>query len=90
MAVAQGELERAARLAGVGEELCETSGIPLPAAARVGYGRVVDAVRTQLEAETVAAAWAEGRAMTTEQAIAYALGREDDGPVELPQSPESV
>jgi hypothetical protein len=37
------------------------------------YERSVGAARGRLDAVTFAAAWAEGRAMTLEQAIQYAL-----------------
>jgi hypothetical protein len=37
------------------------------------YGRAVAAVREQLDAATFTTVWTEGRAMTLEQAIAYAL-----------------
>ena len=44
-----------------------------PMGARVDYQRELDTVRAQFDDRTFAAAWAEGRAMTREQAIAYAL-----------------
>jgi hypothetical protein len=37
------------------------------------YDHVVAAARSQLDEATFAVAWAEGRAMPLEQAIAYAL-----------------
>ena len=37
------------------------------------YNRIVATVRAQLDERTYAAAWAAGRALTLEQAIAYAL-----------------
>ena len=40
---------------------------------RSRYERTVAAVRASLARQAFAAAWAEGRAMTLEQAIAYAL-----------------
>jgi hypothetical protein len=46
---------------------------PRPAA-RATYERAVAAVRANLGDEAFAAAWAEGLAMTVEQAIAEALG----------------
>ena len=41
------------------------------------YDRTVAAIQTQLDEAAFAAAWAEGRALTLEQAIAYALGAGD-------------
>jgi len=46
---------------------------PLEPIHRVEYDRTVAAIQTQLNEAAFAAAWAEGRAMTLEQAIAYAL-----------------
>ncbi len=40
--------------------------------------RDIGAVRTQLDPITFAAAWAEGQAMTLEQAVAYVLEKADD------------
>jgi predicted ATPase/DNA-binding winged helix-turn-helix (wHTH) protein len=69
----QGESERAARLLGVAEALREAvhSSIPLPERAR--HDRCVAAMRAALGEEALACAWAEGRAMTLEQAVACAL-----------------
>jgi hypothetical protein len=41
---------------------------------RAEYDRTAALVRPQLDKPTFAIAWAEGRTMTLEQAIAYALG----------------
>ena len=67
---------RAARLLGAAEAVREAIGLPLPPATQAGYQHIVEAVRTQLGEGEFRAAWAEGQAMTLEQAIAYAL--EDD------------
>jgi hypothetical protein len=71
--VAQGQSERAARLFGALEAHRETVGAPPVAAERAEYHRSVAGARTALGEEAFAAAWAEGRAMTLEQATAYAL-----------------
>src|SRR5205085_9681097 len=70
----QGERVWAARLWGAAEALRETIGTPLPPVERDTYERSVAAVRTQLGEKAFATAWAEGRAMTPEQAFA-AQGR---------------
>jgi predicted ATPase len=44
------------------------------------YERTKAAMRSQLGEEAFEAAWAEGRAMTFEQAVEYALGREEASP----------
>src|SRR5258708_6531267 len=67
---AQGEGIWATRLLGASEFLRERYHSPLPPAYRAGYERVVAAARTQLGEQAFAAAWAEGRTMTPEQALA--------------------
>jgi hypothetical protein len=49
-------------------------GVALWPANRIAHDQNVAIARTQLDEATFAAAWAEGRAMTLEQAVAYALG----------------
>ena len=73
VAVAQAQSERAARLFGAAEGLREVIGAPLPSADRAEHDRSVAAVRTALGEEAFAAAWAEGRAISLEQAVEYAL-----------------
>jgi hypothetical protein len=66
VAVAQQQLEHAARLLGAAEALRETIGIPLSPHERVRYDRDVAAMRTGLGAAALSAAWATGRAMPPE------------------------
>jgi predicted ATPase/DNA-binding SARP family transcriptional activator len=73
VALAQAQSERAARLLGAAEGLREALGAPLPAAERAEHDRAVAGVRTAAGEAAFAAAWAEGRAMTLNEAIAYAL-----------------
>jgi tetratricopeptide (TPR) repeat protein len=73
VAVAQSQPKRAARLFGAAEGLRQAMGTPLPPAERAEHDRSVAAVRTALGAEPFAAAWAEGRALSLEEACAYAL-----------------
>lgn len=68
---------RAARLGGAAEALRESLDIPLPPVERTHHERMVAATRAQLEEETWEAAWAEGRTMPLDQAIAYALEQAD-------------
>jgi predicted ATPase/DNA-binding NarL/FixJ family response regulator len=72
VASAQGDHERAARLFGAGEALREALGTSAPYYL-VDYDRSVAAARAALGEESFAAAWARGREMTHEQAVAYAL-----------------
>jgi non-specific serine/threonine protein kinase len=66
---------RAAKLWGAAEALRETTGLPLSPFERVHYnyeGHLADA-RSRLDEATWAAAWAEGRDMTPEEVLEYAL-----------------
>ena len=64
---------RAARLWAAAEALRATIGLPLPPDEREVYDRNLTAVREALGDEVFATAWAEGLAMTFEQAVDYAL-----------------
>jgi predicted ATPase/serine/threonine protein kinase len=70
---AQGQAERAARLFGAEEVLRETIGAHLSPSERSDYDHNVAIACGALSKEAFAAAWEEGRAMTLQQAIAYAL-----------------
>ncbi|HLK55397.1 MAG TPA: hypothetical protein VKU00_02470, partial [Chthonomonadaceae bacterium] len=72
-AVGQRQTERAARLWAAAESLREAAGSPLSPNAKEAYDSRVAAVQTLLGEPAFSAAWETGRAMTTEQAIAYAL-----------------
>jgi DNA-binding CsgD family transcriptional regulator/tetratricopeptide (TPR) repeat protein len=61
--------ERAARLFGASEALRERAGIPLPPSRLEEHARSVTVSRSGLAKEVFAKAWAEGRALTVEQAI---------------------
>jgi predicted ATPase/DNA-binding XRE family transcriptional regulator len=79
VARARGDAERCARLIGAAEGLHEAVGVPVYVyyePHRSLYERTAAAVRSQMGEEAFEAARAEGRAMTFEQAVAYAL--EDD------------
>jgi predicted ATPase/transcriptional regulator with XRE-family HTH domain len=64
---------RAARLWGAAERLRQVLGCRTAPAARATYERAMAVARAQLDEATFAAAWAGGRAMSLEQAIADAL-----------------
>lgn len=63
---------RAARLLAVEEALRSTLGAPLPVSERTDHQEFIVKVRTTLGEEAFSAAWAEGHAMTVEQALYYA------------------
>jgi predicted ATPase/class 3 adenylate cyclase len=71
--VGQGRDARAARLFGMAEGIGQLVGTRVPPAEREAYEQDLATVRGVLSEESFAAAWAEGRAMSIEQAIAYAL-----------------
>jgi hypothetical protein len=74
LARAGGKTERAARLLGAGEtsvkEFFSNPNLPN----RAAFDSDVATVRTQLDEDIFRVAWAEGQAMTLEEAVAYALG----------------
>jgi predicted ATPase/DNA-binding SARP family transcriptional activator len=74
VAVAQGQAARAARLFAVAERLRETAGVRWEGH-QSDYRCSVAATRAQLDEEALAAAWAAGRAMSLDEAVAYALER---------------
>jgi predicted ATPase/DNA-binding CsgD family transcriptional regulator len=67
---AQGELAWAARLWGAATFLRETIGMPLWPVERASYEQAVAATRAHLGQQAFSQAWAEGRSMTPEQALA--------------------
>jgi predicted ATPase len=79
VAVTQGQHERVARLFGAAAGIREAMRAPLPPAERAEHDRSVAAVRTALGEEAFAAAWAEGRAMSLEEAVSHALEEPADG-----------
>ena len=73
---ARGDAGRTVRLRGASEAALEKMGVGLQAADQPEVDRYVAAVRPQLDAAQFERAWAEGRAMSLEQAMACALGVE--------------
>jgi tetratricopeptide (TPR) repeat protein len=72
-AAAGGYPQAAACLLGASEALLEALGIVMHAGNRPDIDRHVAALREQLDEATFDAIWAEGRAMSLEQAVSYAL-----------------
>jgi predicted ATPase len=79
-----GRPETAARLLGAAEVRCESARIPVPSFIVAEYERTVVTVRAALGDGGFAVAWAQGRALTLEQAIAETL--EGAAPVATPGS----
>ena len=76
VAGAQERFVRAAQLYGAAEAVFSSSVAQIDSGRRAEYEQDLAARRVKLAASTYASAWAQGRAMALEQAIAYAL--EDD------------
>jgi non-specific serine/threonine protein kinase len=80
VAAASGQSHRAAQLGGAASALREALGVPLLPDQRAGHESVVQAMRAVLGDAAFDAAWAEGRALPPEEAVAVALALEDDNP----------
>jgi DNA-binding NarL/FixJ family response regulator len=73
LAGAQGQAERSAQLWGAAESLRDSLGIAFSPFERSYYEPYVSAAQDRLDEASWDAAWTEGRAMTSEQAVEYAL-----------------
>jgi predicted ATPase len=78
VAAAQGYAKRAACLAGVNEVLRNTIGATMVPSHRADYEEGLSIAHRTLSESAFAAAWAKGEAMTTGQAVDYALSSEDE------------
>jgi hypothetical protein len=65
--------ERAARLFGAAEALRDKIGIPMTAQERVEYDRTIAELRAGMEPPLFESAWAEGRGMSMDQAVRFAV-----------------
>ncbi len=73
VAQAQGHRARAALLHGAADGLRTALGAPLPPGDRAAHDRIATALRETLGEQAFATAWAAGRALSLEQAVAAAL-----------------
>ena len=78
LALAMAKPKRAARLFGASKALRERISVPIPAVEHGAYDEAVAAARAQLDPELFVAAWAEGQALSLEQATEYALADPSD------------
>jgi non-specific serine/threonine protein kinase len=74
--LAPGGFPHAARILAATELLRTLYDAPIPRLDYPDYVQAVTALRSHLGESAFAAAWAEGRSMTLEQAVAYALGEQ--------------
>jgi uncharacterized protein HemY len=77
LAAAAGQADRALRLAGAVAALSEAIGAPVQPSERRAFEERVDAARRGLGDGPAGTAFAAGREMSPEQAVAYALGGPD-------------
>jgi predicted ATPase/class 3 adenylate cyclase len=77
IANAQDDGYRAARLLGAAEAIRKTINSTTNGVELVEYEREIAALRASMDENEMQAAWAEGRAMTIDQAIEYALEKSD-------------
>ncbi|MFN8483159.1 MAG: helix-turn-helix domain-containing protein [Anaerolineae bacterium] len=77
MAAAEGKAARAARLFGAAERVRERAGNSVPNTEMGEYRHNVAVARSQMAEDEFAAAWAEGRAMSLDEALALALATAD-------------
>jgi hypothetical protein len=68
-----GDVDRAARLLGAAEAMRERLGATVPGLLRKEHDARVAQTRQALGEDAFAAAWAQGRMMSADEAIAYAL-----------------
>ncbi len=73
LALAQGQVIRAVRLFGAAQSILQALNWRLPPADEQEYERALAKVHQQLDESTFNAAWEEGRMLSMDQAIAYAL-----------------
>lgn len=74
IAVAQGKFERAAQLMSAMEAQLSSSGIRLLYVDKLEYERNLPIVREKLDKKTLDKFWVEGRGMSLDEAITFALG----------------
>jgi tetratricopeptide (TPR) repeat protein len=80
VAATRREGERAARLLGAADAVRARMGVPVLPANRARYERDVQAARKESGEQRFTAVWNEGRSMSLEEAVAYALGESAEAP----------
>lgn len=73
----QGRAEQAATLFGTAEAARESMRLPLEPSEKLIYDRWIAAARSQVDEETWTRTWKQGRAMSLEEAITYALSESE-------------
>jgi len=75
LAAAEGQAARALRLGGATAALRQTYGVAIGPSQQAAFRRALESAWQALREEEATAAWEQGRAMTLEQALAFALGK---------------
>jgi tetratricopeptide (TPR) repeat protein len=78
VAAAQGQARRALRLAGAAAAQRASLGVAAPRGAQLMLDQRLGPAREALDQATAALAWAEGKALPRDEAVAYVLTRTDD------------
>jgi DNA-binding CsgD family transcriptional regulator len=78
LALARADARHAARLFGAAASLRELTGMPVQRAVRAGWERSIAATRATLGDVSFQRLWDEGRALSLDDAITYALGAPTD------------
>nr|MBA3472253.1 AAA family ATPase [Rubrobacter sp.] len=87
LAGSEGQPARSARLWGAAESLREVTGAILSPVELHVYKPYIDAARTRLDEAAWEAAWAEGKVMTPEEAVEYALAKGEEEQKARPRRP---
>jgi DNA-binding NarL/FixJ family response regulator len=73
VAAAEHDLQRAVRLWGAAEALRDTVGLPMPPHRRRRHTAAITAARAELGDDAFETAWADGRALSVDEAMSFAL-----------------
>ena len=90
IALATGERQRATRLFARADALREAIRFVPPADERLDFENGVAAARTALGTPAFEAAWERGRALSPDDAVAYALGQLEDAPAVISETGEAA
>jgi len=74
LALEVGNLSRAAQLYGIIEDQLAALSLPLYITDQVEFNQGISTLRTRLDEKTYAKFWTKGKAMSLNEAIAFALG----------------
>jgi hypothetical protein len=76
LAIMKNQTEKAIRIFGAADALRKRTNSPMPLPNSPAYQKNISVLRQQIDRSKFEEIWAAGRAMTMEQAVAYALEEE--------------